>query len=204
MKHLFAPIIHCGIGVAIVWACLISTAQAQQASTSIHRNIAALTDEASIVIHGRIMSAKVEPDPNFANLTTVLVTMNVNDVLKGSADKTFSFRQFVWDFRQRTNTAGYVKGQEMLLFLRAPSRYGLSSPAGLEQGRFIVQRDAAGKAVVINGIGNQGLLDNLGQGAKVRGIVLPAASAKNKSTSGNGMGLDNFKQIVRAFARGGR
>ncbi len=92
----------------------------------------------------------------------------------------------------------------MLLFLRAPSRYGLSSPAGLEQGRFIVQRDAAGKAVVINGIGNQGLLDNLGQGAKVRGIVLPAASAKNKSTSGNGMGLDNFKQIVRAFARGGR
>ncbi len=44
------------------------------------------------------MSAKVEPDPNFANLTTVLVTMNVNDVLKGSADKTFSFRQFVWIF----------------------------------------------------------------------------------------------------------
>jgi hypothetical protein len=179
-------------------------AHAQSASTAVRRNIAALTDEASTIIHGRVISATVEPDPNFANLTTVLVSMNVQDVLKGSAEKTFTFRQFVWDFRERTNAAGYAKGQEMLLFLRAPSRYGLTSPAGLQQGRFTVQRDAAGKAVAINGTGNQGLLENLGPGAHSRGVVLPAASQKIKPRTGNAVDLDSLKQIVRAFAGAGR
>lgn len=204
MKKLFAPMIRCGVGVAIVWSCLLSLAQGQQATTTIRRNIAALTDEASTVIHGKVISATVEPDPNFANLTTVLVSMNVQEVLKGSAEKTFTFRQFVWDFRERSNAAGYVKGQEMLLFLRPPSRYGLTSPAGLQQGRFIVQRDATGKAAAINGIGNQGLLDNLSQGARSRGVVLPSASQKIKPNTGNALDLESLKQIVRAFAGAGR
>ena len=159
MKQTFVPMMRCGIWVTVISACLLSMAHAQQASTAIHRNIAALTDEAATVVHGKVISATVEPDPNFANLTTVLVSVNVQDVLKGSADKTFTFRQFVWDFRERTNAAGYVKGQEMLLFLRPPSRYGLTSPAGLQQGRFIVLRDAVGRATAMNEIGNQGLLD---------------------------------------------
>lgn len=199
MKQTLDPITRCGVGVAITLACLLSMAHAQQANTTIRRNIAALTDEASTVIHGRVISATVEPDPNFANLTTVLVSMSVQEVLKGSAEKTFTFRQFVWDFRERSNAAGYAKGQEMLLFLRSPSRYGLTSPAGLQQGRFIVQRDGTGKAVAINGIGNQGLLDNLGQGARSRGVVLPSASQKIKSNTGNAVDLDSLKQIVRAF-----
>ncbi len=204
MKEKFIPITCCWIGVAVVCTCLLSMAHAQQATAAIHRNIAALTDEAATVIHGKVISATVEPDPGFANITTVLVTMSVQDVLKGSAEKTFTFRQVVWDFRERSNAAGYAKGQEMLLFLRPPSRYGLTSPAGLQQGRFIVQRVAAGRAMAINGAGNQGLLDNLEQGARVRGVVLPAVSEKLKLKSGNPLDLDGLKQIVRAFARAGQ
>jgi hypothetical protein len=204
MKQTFVPMIRCGIWVVVTSACLLSIAQAQQTPGTIRRNIAALTDEASTIVHGKVISASVEPDPNFANLTTVLVTLNVQDVLKGNADKTFTFRQFVWDFRERTNSAGYVKGQEMLLFLRAPSRYGLTSPAGLQQGRFLVRRDPGGKGIAINGIGNLGLFDNLGQGAKARGVALPGANAKINSTPRNGVDLNNLKQIVRAFAGGGR
>lgn len=113
----------------------------QEEALRVHRDIADLTDEAALIVHGTIASSQVEPHPQFKNLNTVLVTMSVADCLKGSGSKTITFRQYVWAIRSIAASGGYHKGEEVLLFLRPPSQYGLTSPAGLQQGRFEITRD---------------------------------------------------------------
>jgi hypothetical protein len=119
-----------------------------------------------------VTSTKVEPHPRLANLMTVVVSMNVSEVVKGSPRKSIVFRQYVWDLRDQLDAGQYRKGQELLLLLRPVSEYGLTSPAGLEQGRFRILRDALGKATVVNGRGNMGLFQSVEARAQARGVAL--------------------------------
>ena len=45
--------------------------------------------------------------------------------------------------------------------MNAPSRYGLTSPAGMEQGRFRIHRDRTGRTSALNGAGNHRLFAGL-------------------------------------------
>lgn len=178
---------------------LIPTSYAQTASLGIHRDLAALIDESEVVFHGRVSSAKVEPDPQYSNLTTVLVTLQVEDVLKGNVPKTFSFRQYVWDIRSQYTSAGYHKGQELLLFLRRPSPNGLTSPAGLQQGKFEIHHDATGRAFAVNGDANLGLFQTLSVRAKARRAVLPASSLGLMKQNSGPVPLKDLKDVVKAL-----
>jgi hypothetical protein len=186
----------CQLGLLL---SLSSLCIAQQAALGIHRDISQLTDEAATIFQGRVVSATVEPHPEFSSLMTVLVTMHVDEVLKGDTVREITFRQYVWDVRARYNGAGYSKGQELLLFLRPPSQYGLTSPAGLQQGRFVIHRDAAGRAEAVNGDGNLGLFDRLPANAKAHRAVLPAASLSLASKRSGPVDVTVLKQVVRAF-----
>ena len=106
---------------------------------------------AGTILRGHVVSAVIEPHPKYSNLKTVVVTISVQRVLKGEAADTYTFRQFVWDARDAADMAGYRKAGELLLFLNPVSAYGLTSPVGLDQGRFRVVRDAKGKAFAVNG-----------------------------------------------------
>jgi len=173
---------------------------AQQEALRIHRDIADLTDEASVIVHGTVVSSQLEPHPQFNNLKTVLVTMSVADCLKGTAAKTVTFRQYVWDIRSLSANGGYHKGEELLLFLRPPSQYGLTSPAGLQQGRFEITRDAKGQLLAMNAEHNAGLFVNLAAKAKQRHTTLPTASQKLAAQASGPVQLTDLKQVVRAFA----
>lgn len=151
----------------ILAAVLFATpAVAQRGALTIPRNLEQLTDRASDVVRGTVISAHVEKHPELTNLDTVVVTLRLSDTLKGPAQGTFTFRQFIWDVRDRKDAAGYRKGQELLLLMIAPSRYGLSSPAGLEQGRFRIERDRNGREMAINGVGNFKLFEGLDAGTQ--------------------------------------
>jgi hypothetical protein len=143
---------------------------AQESALTYPRNLAELSTQAANIVHGHIVSARVEPHPQLTNLSTVLVTLQVQEVLKGQASATFTFRQFIWSLRDRYDGGGYRKGQELLLLMNAPSQYGLSSPAGMEQGRFLIQRDKLGNQTAINGHSNAGLFRNLPEFATRRNI----------------------------------
>ena len=124
-------------------------------------------------MRGHVVSAVVEPHPQFANLQTVLVTVSVAKVLKGNAPALFTFRQFVWDARDVAEAAGYRKSSELLLFLNPVSEYGLTSPVGLDQGRFRIVRDAKkGIAYAVNGRSNLGLFTDVESKAALRGIAI--------------------------------
>ncbi|MFQ5694710.1 MAG: hypothetical protein ACE5HB_01840 [Terriglobia bacterium] len=144
--------------IAVILLTLPLAANAQRGAMVLHQNLAQMVKQASYIVRGRVVSARVEQHPQFENLATVVVTLRVEETLKGQVGETYTFRQYIWDIRDRFNAAGYRKGQHLLLLLRKPSEYGLSSPIGLSQGRFRIRTDAEGNLHAVNGAGNLGLL----------------------------------------------
>ena len=152
-------------------------AWAQRGAMTVPRNLSQLTDRAAYIVRGNVISAQVEKHPEFTNLNTVVVTVRVKETLKGQTGRTFTFRQFIWDIRDRYDAAGYKKGEELLLMMIAPNQYGLSSPAGLQQGRFRILRDKTGKEHAVNGQGNFKLFEGMGTDLARKGITLSAKSS---------------------------
>jgi hypothetical protein len=177
-----------------------ATAFAQRSALTASSNIAHLSQQAVTIVHGHIVAVRVEPHPQLQNLTTVVVTLRVLENFKGTAPQIFSFRQFVWDIRDKQDAAGYRKGQEVLLLLNANSSYGLTSPAGMEQGRFEIFRDAKGVAMATNGLGNVGLFANMSGQLKQPGVRLSQATSNLVAQHRSGaVPLSQLEEVIRQF-----
>lgn len=178
------------------------SSHAQRGALTLPRGLDQLTQEADIIVRGYVTSAQVEPHPQLTNLTTVLVTMSVAETLKGSPRKSIEFRQYVWDIRDQLGAAGYQKGEELLLLLGPVSEYGLTSPVGLEQGRFRILRDNKGQAFALNGRGNAGLFQSVEQRAQASGLQLsPRTTAFVRRAQAGPVALDDLQDAVRALGR---
>lgn len=177
-----------------------SSLWAQTSARTVAKGLDQLVQESDLIVRGSVVSATVEPHPQFKNLTTVLVTVKVAETLKGAARQNLQFRQYLWDIRDQLNAAGYGKGQEMLLLLGPTSQYGLRSPVGLDQGRFRISRGANGK-VAVNGRGNLGLFASTESRVRAKGMVLSPATAKLVRQSPRGpLALDDLEQAIRNFS----
>lgn len=163
-----------------------------------------IVQQAETILRGHIVSASVEPHPQFPALQTVVVTLKVDKVIKGKAESTHIFRQFIWDVRDSADAAGYRKADELLLFLNPPSEYGLTSPVGLEQGRFRIERDAQGNRFAINGRGNTALFEHVAEKASSRGIVFSRQVQSMLSKRAGRVPLDTLEEAVQVLAGGGR
>jgi hypothetical protein len=179
-------------------------AWAQSSALTIPRNLEQLTSRSAVVLRGTVISARVEKHPQLTALDTVVVTMQVAETLKGRAANAFTFRQYIWDIRDARNAAGYRKGQELLLMMIAPSEYGLSSPAGLEQGRFAISRDSKGREVAVNGRDNFRLLDGISAQVAAKGIPLSprTASLVQKHVKGP-VEVRDLTALIRELAQAG-
>src|SRR6185295_20016778 len=155
-------------GLLLLAAALPSLAQ--RGALTAPRNLAELVDESGVIVRGHVVATRVEPHPQYSALWTVVVTLQVDETLKGQTGNTYTFRQFIWDERDRKDAAGYTKGGQLLLLLIPPNAQGLSSPSGLEQGRFRLQPDATGKLFAANGRNNLGLLNGVAAEAGAKGI----------------------------------
>lgn len=189
------------LAVVIFGLLLPNALVAQRGALTKLRSIDELSQEATLIVHGSVTSAKVEPHPQFQNLTTVLVTMQVQDTLKGTPQKTIQFRQYIWDLRDRLDAAKYAKNQELLLMLGPVSQYGLRSPVGLEQGRFLITRDSQGQEFAANGGGNLHLFQSTEQRASARGIKLSQRLATLARRNATGpIPLADLKDAIRSFS----
>lgn len=194
MRRIFT---HCFV-VAV--ACLATApAFAQRGAITLPRNLDELTDRAQDIVRGTVTDARVEKHPELDNLHTIVVTLRVSETLKGTARDTYTFRQYIWDLRDRADAAGYRKGQELLLLMNGSSRYGLTSPVGLEQGRFRIQRDRAGREVALNGTGNVRLFERLQDARKPAALTAQQASLVAKHRSGP-VALDELAAMIRTYA----
>lgn len=161
----------------LIAMAMIAPALAQRGALTVSRNLDQLTDRSADIVRGTVISARVEKHPDLSGLSTVVVQMRVKETLKGQARGTFTFRQYIWDIRDIAGAAGYRKGQDLLLMMIAPNQYGLSSPAGLEQGRFHIQRDSTGREFAVNGHGNFRLFDGISTQLAKEGITLSPRSS---------------------------
>ena len=153
-------------------------------------------------MRGTVLSARVEKHPELSNLNTLVVTLKVRETLKGGAQGTYTFRQYLWDLRDIRDAAGYYKGQEFVLLMNAPSRYGLTSPSGMEQGKFRVTRDARGQSVAVNGRGNAFLMRGVAAELAKSGATLSrdASSLVAKHQKGP-IPVDDLVRLIRELAR---
>jgi hypothetical protein len=190
------------LALAFLTLILQTDSSAQSVARTLPRGLDQLTAEADVIIHGYITSTKVEPHPQLRNLNTVVVTMSVKDTYKGTPQKSLTFRQYVWDLDPKRAASEYHKGREMVLLLGPVSEYGLTSPVGLEQGRFRVSLDKKGQAVVENGRGNQGLFNAVEDRARAKGLQLSARTLAATKRRGSGpLPLADLEDAIRTFAR---
>lgn len=178
----------------------VAPAFSQGGGSTAQADLDQLVQSAERIVRGQVISAALEPHPQFPNLQTVLVTLSVSKVLKGSAGGTLTFRQFLWDSREASVLARYKGAGEVVFFLNPVSPYGLTSPVGLEQGRFRVVRDQKGARYVVNGRGNLGLFDQVSQRAASRGIALSKPVRQMLAAPGGKVTLESFEAAVQALA----
>lgn len=194
-----------GFSLLAVFVLLLirpAPAAAQRGAITVPRNLAELNSQAAVIVHGRVVNARVEPHPDFPSLHTVVVTLKVEDLLKGQAGLTFTFRQFIWDIRDRWDNAGYRKGQELVLLMSAPTPYGLSSAAGLGQGRFRVVPDAAGNRMAINERNNAGLFDDFAAQTQKMGVALTPQLSSVVNRNAGPVRLQDLLAIIRSLNQG--
>lgn len=185
------------LSVGLLGIAMASSLSAQRGALTRPRNLGELIGQSAVILRGHVVSARAEPHPELTNLWTIVVTLRVREVLKGEAGSTFTFRQFIWDIRDRYDAAGYRKGQELLLLMNPPTRYGLSSPAGLEQGRFRILRDREGRETAVNGHGNAGLFRDLGQQLTRKHIGLtPQLSALVREQPSGPLSLESLRDLI--------
>ena len=187
--------------LALLSLCLVIGAQAQRGARTKIQGLDELTSEATQIVRGTIVSARVEPHPTYNNLMTVVVTLRVDKTIKGAAAKQLEFRQFVWDVRDFKDGAIYRRGETMLLLLGAVSPNGLRSPVGLGQGRFRIQKDAAGQQIAVNESGNVGLFRTASARTTAGQMRLSAHAAQMvKENRGGPMRLDDLETVIQGFA----
>jgi hypothetical protein len=181
--------------LAMAWA-----AQAQ--GQFLYRQVALpeLAQRAPIIVQGRIVEARYEGHPDYPNLSTVLVTLQVERTLRGGAAEHLSFREFLPGLQARMGKRGYLVGQRLLLFLAEPSRYGLSSPLGGEQGRFHIWRDQRGNELVENEFRNAGLFKGLAEAATRAGVSLSPQEARLAGVARGPVPLEELVSVVKQFA----
>jgi hypothetical protein len=186
----------CVLFIASIPICL----KAETGALTLPQSLDQLTGEADTIVHGYVVSAKAESHPQLKNLSTIVVTMSVLDTLKGRPQKTLVFRQYVWDLRAQKRALDYRKGQELLLLLRPVSEYGLTSPVGLEQGRFNILHDHKGQTLATNGRGNVGLFQSTRQRSQAQGTHLSARTiALIRNPSSGPIPLPDLKEAIRNF-----
>jgi hypothetical protein len=145
-----------------------------------------------------VVTAVVESHPQYSNIHTVVVTVRVEESFKGAPGTTFTFRQFIWDARDRLDNAGYRKGQHLILLMNPASPIGLASPAGIEQGRFRITRNSAGREVAVNGAANRGLFVNLAAQLDKKGVRLSAEMSRVVAEQPTGpLRIDDLRQLLR-------
>ena len=183
--------------VVVVLGFLVTGLQAQRGALVKTRNLDELTAEADKVVQGSVVAARVEPHPRYHHLSTVVVTFAVNDTLKGQAPKNLTFRQFIWDVRDKRSNGGYSKGQRLVLFLKNENSEGFSGTAGLNQGRMLVRDLPDGTQYVQSSVPNPDLLAGVTDKLDAHKKTVGRSLRRAVRSTGARLELNEFKRAVR-------
>ena len=101
------------------------------------------------IFYGRVTSVRTGVVPGM-NIPYTEYTFSVGEWVLGGSGRSVTIRQ-VGSARGASGVPdlpSYKKGQEVVLCVHAPSRIGLTSPVGMQQGYYPVVRKAGGQRLV--------------------------------------------------------
>jgi hypothetical protein len=159
-----------------------------------------LAQQAATIVQGRVVEVRYEGHPDYPNVSTVFVSLEVERMLRGDSAERFSFRQYLAGPLARLGKREYAVGQRLFLFMTRESNYGLRAPIAREQGRFRILRDRQGNELVANGYGNAGLFRNVPEAAAKAGVSLSPAQLRVASTERGAVRLEDFVELVRSLS----
>lgn len=178
---------------------LCAAVSAQRGAVTMQRTLPELIAPAGVIVRGHVITAVVEPHPQYKHLMTVVVTMSAESTLKGKTGATYTFRQFIWDQHDVMDAAGFRKGQEWLLVLNPVNGNGLTSPVGLEQGRFRIVRNEKG-VMASNGRQNLGLFTGASAAAqRSKGVFSTRAAQMMRTVTSGPVPLQDLEDAIRGF-----
>ncbi len=196
-------ILSCALAILAFFICTLLSGLsscAQSNAITLPRNLGELVAESQTAVQGWVTGVTVEPHAQLKNLMTVVVTIRVEDTLKGNSENSYTFRQAVIDHRDLREKLGYRTGQHVLMILYKTSQFGLTSPAGMEQGRFRVESGSNGRLVATNGFGNAGLFRGLDSQLKTKGLRLePEIQAMISRPLVGPIPLEHLKSLIRTL-----
>ena len=188
-------------------ACLLGLAFTGPAGAASVRPLALdeIIDTATTAFEGTCTANRTEREAQ-TNLVVTYTTFAVKDVLKGAVGSTYTIKQIggnmpAGELSYRVKgVPTFVVGEDYVVLLAGVSSAGFSSPIGLSQGKFTVQKDFSGSSVS-NGRDFREMTANMPSGRipAATAIVLGEAAAPVRH-----LGLDEFKQLVRAQAGRGK
>ncbi len=158
-------------------------------------NLAYLAQRADVIVQGRVSSVSHEHLPGYPNIPTVKVTLEVENMLRGPEAKSYTIRELFVGLRSKQGKSDYIVGQRLLLFLPLPSEYGLSSPIGMGQGRFLISANGGG--MIANEFGNAGLFQNVERDANAAGKRLTTSQSRIAVVDSGPVALNEFVSLVR-------
>jgi hypothetical protein len=158
-----------------------------------------LCQRADVIVQGKVISVRNATLPGYPNIRTVEVTLQVENMLRGPSAGNYTFRESYLGMRPRMGKQNYQSGQRVLLFLPSPSQIGLSSPVGLEQGRFHITRNAGGSETIANEVGNEGLFRNVEQKASSQGKKLTSEQLRTVSIKRGPVNLNSFVSLSKSL-----
>ncbi len=164
-------------------------------------NLAFLASRAAIIIEGRVAAVRYGGLPNYPNIRTMVVTLEVERMLRGPEGARYTFRQYVGPQGPPPLKSGYAVGQHLFLFLTSPSTYGLSSPLGFAQGHFRIERGTLGQEMIANQWGNSGLFRNVPEAARHAGLPLDEGQLRLAAKPRGALPLRDFVTLVEHLMR---
>lgn len=158
-----------------------------------------IVSHASVAFQGTVIGNRVELDPS-TGLIVTYTKFRVDDALKGNPGAEHEIKQVggaIEGEAPRLQIRGVPKfalGEEHVLFLAGKSAAGFSSPIGLSQGRFRVDR---GNGHVRGRVSNGRDFKDLAAAVPADGM--PAAVAERLKDKGpvRDLDLDDFKALVK-------
>ena len=111
-----------------------------------------VVDRAACIVHGTVREVASGRDAD--GIPATWITLDVAECLKGHAERSLTFKQVgVQDplpdgsLLRMSGLPRYRVGDEVVVFLHAPSGRGFTSPVGLGQGLYRAEPAAKGRAV---------------------------------------------------------
>lgn len=159
-------------------------------------NLTYLSQRSDVIVQGRVAHVTHRSLAGYPNIPTVEVTLEVENMLRGPQSRTYTFREVFLGLRAREGKDGYQIGQRLLLFLPSPSQCGLSSPVGIEQGRFHITYSSSGQEIVANELGNTGLFKNVSASVKQAGALVSSSHRRIAATKRGPVPLGDLVSLV--------